>query len=69
MKISDLDTPSLLIDQDILTENLRSMQEYANRHQDVYKRQGVDMMCDHLIPHIFIIFQILHHQAAHDRIV
>lgn len=32
MKISDLDTPSLLIDQDILTENLRSMQEYANRH-------------------------------------
>lgn len=31
MKITELDTPSLLINKDILTENLKRMQEYADK--------------------------------------
>lgn len=32
MHISDLDTPALLIDQEVMMENLRQMQDYADRN-------------------------------------
>lgn len=30
MKIAELDTPTLMIDKDILTSNLKRMQDYAD---------------------------------------
>ncbi|MCI8466365.1 MAG: D-TA family PLP-dependent enzyme [Lachnospiraceae bacterium] len=32
MTVQELDTPALLIDQDIMSDNLRFVQEFANRH-------------------------------------